>query len=563
MVRHSAIPTQNGDDFKSQFGAIPALDQNRQTLTLDDHLKIWAIKSPDATAFSSVAFYSTHEDQPLKYTYSEANRIADRLADQFLNHGLKPGDVLAIQLPNVTELPILILAALRANLIPCPIPILWRAKELDQAFRLVPPRAIITAGKFDDHQHSQMMCDIAFDHLSVRFVYGIGPDQADGLTALDGFFANKTSEAPSPNSEQIARPDQPAIITWCTRPNSGVRPIYRTHQELISMGLLHVLEIGLTSSDKLLSPFPVTGLVGLSGMFVPALLTGATLIQHHPFDYSLFIKQLAAEQVTYTAAPAQVLKTFTNDYLFESYGKFLDKFGCVWQTPNLQNESDKTPDVSVFDIHNLNETSIYISKRRPETLPGHIQLGEKSFKNPISQENISLLETRFRGRMKTVEGAKSKYHGTLYVRGSVVSRSAALPDRTRRGQDTQEGWVNTGIQCSILDDSQNMDQVICEPDGNVIYHGGIMLYADQIDELYRSFDGFEDAVVLRENDPIMGEQLIVAARIKNSGTTLEDVIAHLKESGAAPYTFPTKMIPLAEIPRNANGEVLRDQIVFM
>jgi hypothetical protein len=46
-----------------------------------------------------------------------------------------------------------------------------------------------------------------------------------------------------------------------------------------------VLALDLDGSDVILNPYPLTGPAGLSLGFMPWLVSGATLAQHHPFDY--------------------------------------------------------------------------------------------------------------------------------------------------------------------------------------------------------------------------------------------------------------------------------------
>ncbi len=46
---------------------------------------------------------------------------------------------------------------------------------------------------------------------------------------------------------------------------------------------------------------------GMAGMFLPWLMLGARLVQHHPFDIAVLIEQIETERVTYTCAPPAVL----------------------------------------------------------------------------------------------------------------------------------------------------------------------------------------------------------------------------------------------------------------
>ena len=42
-------------------------------------------------------------------------------------------------------------------------------------------------------------------------------------------------------------------------------------------------------------------------MFLPWLRAGCVLVQHQPFDLPVFLRQVAAERITYTVAPPALL----------------------------------------------------------------------------------------------------------------------------------------------------------------------------------------------------------------------------------------------------------------
>ncbi len=541
--------------------------ENKKEQTVDSFIQLWATHTPDSLALSDTSSQSEFLDrEQLNLTFSELHKLVSRLAKQFTDHGLLPGDVLAIQLPNTVELSVMVFAAIRAGLIPCPFPIHWRNQELDKALQMVPAKAIISVGELEGFSHSQMMCDLAFDHMSIRYVYGIGKKQSDGLTSLNDFFT-KSSNGSQVVSEDNNQPrlDQPALVFWSTHQGLGLRPIYRSHREMIAAGLLHVQELGISKSDSLLNPYPTTGLPGISSILMPALLIGARTIQHTPFNYDAFINELASEKPSYTVVPAPVLKALMDNNIFQNQAASLTKIGCVWPGPlKHQKKSLISGDapLPVYDIHNLHDTCVYISKRNELAEQGQIKLGEKRAMGPDGEE-IRLLETRFRGRLSSNNGDK-QYRGTLYVRGMAVPRGAGIPAKMKSEQSTNEGWSNTGMQCTIAENSSRMDRVILEPDEGMVYHGGISFKVEELNDLYKGFVGFEDVAVVTISDPIMGERLCVAAKtIEILKPTIRDLTDYLREIGVSPCKFPEHIISLDRIPRDENGYVNKKEVVSM
>lgn len=555
----------------------PQPAQNTTEQTLDAFLKLWATRTPNALALADAPNRSEFAiGQAKSFTFAEVYEISGQLAKQFREHGLNPGHILAIQLPNIVELPILVLAALRAGLIACPFPFLWRRYEIEQALRQIPARAFMTVGDFDGFSHSEMMCELAFDNLGVRFIYGVGPKQADGVTSLDYFF-NKDTMRPPQNDEEhnlhTSQLDNPALITWSMRPGLGLQPIYRNHRELIASGLMHVLELGLNPSDRLLNPYPLTGLIGLAGIFVPSLLIGASVVQHHPFNYNAFVEQMHNEKVNYAAAPAAVLQTLQQDNVLSQVQDHLRSFGCVWQIPHekqVDRKSVGSLPMPIYDIRNLHETAIYISKRDENTPKGEIKLGDFRSKDPDGKE-MRLFETRFKGRMRSGQSKNSgtssqshRFSGTLFVRGVSVPKGSGIEAQEKKKGifASYDDWVNTGIQCYVGHDSTRMDRVCCEADENVLYHGGTMIFADELDKIYGGFDGFSDAAVFTYPDPVLGQRLFAAIVPENPQMfQKKDFDNYLSHLGIAPYKFPEQLIIVDKIPKNNDNKVLREEII--
>ena len=213
----------------------------------------------------------------------------------------------------------------------------------------------------------------------------MGPNQSEGLTPLDDFFDNSNQIRNGIRGNfQTFQPHiyQPATITWTARPGIGYRPIYRSHQELIAAGIMHILEMGLSNSDRILNPYPLTSLIGLSSSFLPSLITGGYIIQHHPFDYDAFVNQIKSELITHAIVPSSVLKSFVDNHILSGPAKTLNSIGCVWQTPYDidHHKIDTMPTQSIYDIRNLNETAVTVNKRQSLSDQGYIKLGESNLK---------------------------------------------------------------------------------------------------------------------------------------------------------------------------------------
>ena len=67
--------------------------------------------------------------RPRALSYGETDGAVDVLASYFVDLGLMPGDRIAVQLPNITEHALVLLAAWRAGLSVVALPMLWRGGD--------------------------------------------------------------------------------------------------------------------------------------------------------------------------------------------------------------------------------------------------------------------------------------------------------------------------------------------------------------------------------------------------------------------------------------------------
>jgi acyl-CoA synthetase (AMP-forming)/AMP-acid ligase II len=167
----------------------------------------------------------------------------------------------------------------------------------------------------------------------VRFVLGFGPDLPDGVASLDEAIAAGRGDAGPGIEAPMGK--GPAMINFTARAGMPLVPIIRTEDALLAQGAMTVLALGLDSRDVILNPYPLTGPAGLALGLMPWLIGGATLAQHHPFDYGAFVEQLVATGATVTALPAPVLAELAKDGVLQSPECRLRRLGAVWSMPGL------------------------------------------------------------------------------------------------------------------------------------------------------------------------------------------------------------------------------------
>jgi len=466
---------------------------------------------------------------PRRYRFGEADVAIDALAAFFIALGLKPGDKIAIQLPNIAEQVLSILAAWRVGLTAVMLPMLWRRREIGIAADLLEPKALLGVGQFAGGHMSEMLCDIAVTQLSIRYVLGFGDNLADGVTSLDEVLeANDHPPAPTGTREP------PSLVTFTARVGAPLAPLFRDEDTLIAQGRITALALSLQAYDVILNPYPLSGAVGLGFGLMPWLVSGATLVQHQPFEYGSYIRQLKEQEATIIAVPSPVVATLQDDGVLVDPACHLRAACRVWSMPELAAPTQDLGRVNLplFDIYPLGDLVSLVRNRAQPLVSGKMQVGD---------DDELFVETR-------IDDANE-----LVLRGPAIPRIA--PDNSLMTRE--DGYVGTGLRAT--DDAGEL-KITCDPE--LLHHGGFTIAAAELDTLYRSFPYYLDAACFALLDPIMGDRIFAAVVPEpDEPVSLDALHAYLQGLDVAPYKFPDQIVVVRDIPRDASDRVLRDQIL--
>ncbi len=515
-------------------------------LTAEGLLRRRAEQSPEALALA---------DPPNRHglgagrslRYREADLAIDALASVFTGRGLKPGELIAIQLPNLVEHPLTLLAAWRAGLAVCALPMLWRRMEIAKVVAELKPCALLGIGDFADESPLQGLCEIATDEASVRCVLGFGADLPDGVTPLDAALLLPRDARGRLPTDAAGAIDGPALITFTARAGEPLLPVFRGEQDLLAQGAMTVLALSLDHGDTILNPYPLTGPAGLALGLMPWLISGGALLQHQPFHRDGFARQLLEGGATVTALPAPMLAALKGDGVFDHPQCKLRRIGRVWPVAELAS-AQLGEDGAQFDLYPLGDLVSLVRLRDAKFDPTLLPCG-KIHVRAENGDSAMLLETMLGGDCTAGQARDVKLRGPVCPRGSAGGPLA--PD----GQ----GFVGSGLRGQWA--GQTEDLLKLGRDTELLSHGGFTIAAAELDEIYQSYSGFLDAACFALLDPILGDRLFAAVVPKHGRLiSIEALHRVLRHHGVAPYKFPDRIVITQTIPRDADGRVSRDAL---
>ncbi|WP_312348541.1 AMP-binding protein [Actinomyces sp.] len=145
--------------------------------------------------------------------------------------------------------------------------------------------------------------------------------------------------------------------------------------------------------------------------------------------------------------------------------------------------------------------------------------------------------------------------GELIARGpQVFSGYWGRPDET--AQTLQDGWLRTGDLVRVTDGFV----VMADRRKEMINSSGFNVYPSQVEDAVRSMPGVSDVAVVGVPAGSAGESVVAAVVLEaGASVTLEDV-RKWAERSLAHYALPRQLVVMSELPRSQIGKVMRRRV---
>ena len=166
-------------------------------------------------------------------------------------------------------------------------------------------RALVTCGQVAGFDHAALALEVAAELFPIRAVCGFGCDSVDGIVPFDDLLSD-CDEHPDSILFGSDAGAADAAVTFDTTADAIV-PVGRDMAQLLAGGRLVRQRGQIEPGAVILSTIPIASYAGMSAALVPWLLSGGTLVLHHPFDPDVLRGQIEAEGCTALVVPDAML----------------------------------------------------------------------------------------------------------------------------------------------------------------------------------------------------------------------------------------------------------------
>jgi AMP-binding enzyme len=478
--------------------AVAAAPLGQSGITLDGLFRRAAARRPGAIALADAPNRTQFADgAPLRLSYAEADRMISAIAGRLRRMGLPTDSIVGIQMPNIVENVLTILGVLRAGLIAAPLPLLWRRADAVTALARVGAKALIASRRAGKFELCALATRVAAEVFSIRYVGGFGGNLPDGVVPFDDLFtAAKPDPVPALDRDGTAAAH--LAVTTFEVGEDGPVPVARRHLELLAGGVSVLLESRLEQDASMLSAVAPASFAGICLTLVPWLLTGGTLVLHHPFDADIFARQRRDDRAATLILPAAAAFRLAETGLFAREGP--TTVVAAWHAPDRFSASPDWPerDAVLVDIAIFGEAGLVAGRRGAGGRVLPIPLG------PVAAPREAA------GAVAVVELAATSA-GTLALRGPMAPRHVFPPGIDRSDQPhfeiARDGFVDSGYPCRS--DMLTKAAIVTGPPSGIVNVGGYRFPLCRLLETIGRIDS--GAALAALPDPVTGQRLVGTA----------------------------------------------------
>ena len=241
------------------------------------------------------------------WSFGELDQAAGRWAAQLLELGVKAGEPVAYQLPNLLEFVAISLGALRIGAICEPLMPIFRERELEFMLRASDTRVLIVPREFRGHDHAAMAQDLKTRVSSLEHVVVL-PDHLAPNHAAPGASSSEAGGRVGPTAGAPAlSPEVSAQLLFTSGSTGEPKGVLQTHRSLNQAARMHIRHFGLTADDVIYVPSPLAHQTGfLYGMWI-ALMLGAPQVVQTAWDPEAGFDAMQATGVTFVQAATPFL----------------------------------------------------------------------------------------------------------------------------------------------------------------------------------------------------------------------------------------------------------------
>jgi len=513
----------------------------RKETFLDD---LWRAARDRPDAPGVIAYENGAHAETL--TYRRLSETVDRFAGALLELGVDRGDVVVVHLPNWWMLSPLYLACARIGAVVATVIPPFGGRELAHVLSDTAARVCVVPSCYNDIDYAQRLVQVAPDTLVHRVV--VGDSAATAAIDFTEFFVRTPWEQRQPVADTVppSAGDMAQVVytSGTTGRPKGVAHTFNT-MYAATRAFSDIYRLG--PGDAVLIPHYLTHLAGSAYSIWMSVALGGTCVMQDTTDMGLLLDLVAAHHVTLVfGAPMYVMGMIEAQ---RARPRDISSLRCLNTgsapvPPQLVAQVREVLGVRLDSNFGMSECGAITITRSddPEGWAAH------SDGSPVEWIGVR------------IDAREGEQVGRLLIRGAslclgYINQAAAFASCL-----DADGWFDTGD--TARDDGRGGIRITGRRADLIVRANGLMLPTLEVEAILGRHQAVKDVVVVGYQDPaVAGADLACAFVVPVAEPpTLAELREFLDEQQVSVRDWPDRLEIVAELPRNAQGKVLRSAL---
>ena len=463
-----------------------------------------------------------------RWSFTDLDQAADRIACRFADMGLRQGDRIAAYGRNSDGYFVAWLACVRGGFVHVPVNYALTGEELDYIVTQSGARMVLTTQALRSY----------LDGIAVEFA---------------GLFDDMVSIARDDTAPVGLEPDLDndslAQIVYTSGTTAAPKGAMMTHSAMLAQYYSCIHNMEYAGSDRALAALPLYHTAQTHAFTMPQLLVGATTILIEAPAPDVVLRLIEQERITSFFAPPTVWISLLRHPDFATRDlTTLEKvyYGASIMPVPIQRElRARLPRARPFNAYGQTEIAPVATVLRPE---------EHDARPASCGRPVLNVETRVVD--PDMEDCPPGTHGEIVHRSPQL-----LTGYWNKPEETAEafagGWFHSG-DVGYFDDEGYL--FIVDRIRDVINTGGVLVASREVEEVLFTHPAVSEVAVVGLPDDKWIEAVTAFVVPRDGQTVDESTLVALARAHLAPFKLPKKVIFVDSLPKNTAGKLLKREL---
>ena len=514
------------------------------------YVEYWAAIDPD---------YIAMQFKDKSYTYSEFEELTNNIATEFLNLGLKKGDMIASMLPSSPEYILTLIAADKIGVIVTALDVKYKITDLKNFISHIKPKVVLSLAKSEEFDVANTLKNVEGGLELENTINYFFVGNAEFGNRFENIYIGKPEFMTELANHKAVQHIDDGMVVIFTGGTTGVpKAALLSKQNVAAMAVAEseiiskaLEEKGVTGRTKTIACLPPSHVGGTVELIGSSIVSGSEMLIHD------------------TWSPKRVLEAVQNE-----------KVSWIGGVPTMYAIMALMSDINQYDLSSLKMVLLsgekvekkllqqIRSKICPNILIGYgsTEAGSELTFTEFSDSDDKLADGYVGKALKGVNIKIVDDSGNILPYGEIgeiqisgpftINNYYQMPEEDEAGF-TKDGYCKSGDKGYLTEDG---GLYIKGRIKHIIRVGSYTVMPSEVEDVAIKYPSVGMAAAIGVPDEVLGEVVWLVVSPKQGKTIKEEELIEFCKNELAKYKVPQKIIIEKELPVSRIGKVLRVEI---